>query len=417
MISQLTSPQRHLTFRQNVLLSFYWLAFNVQWTALIVIVVPRTILALVGRQDSTTVLSTLVVIGSLVGAAVLPVAGWLSDRMQHRWGRRRPYILLGAWGNVLGLLIMSGAGKNLALFIAGYLFIQLSSNVAQAAYQALIPDLVQQSQRGVSSGYMGFMTQMAIVFGALIPRLFAGVFVYWFLAGMIILGWAITQWGVSEKDSRTLEIAAVPLAGLWRQFWISPRQHPDFWWVFLTRLMVMTGFGTLENYIFYYLKFTAGLSHPESAVLIILVLLTGGSLISVLLAGWLSDRWHRRKALVVAGGLTMGTASLVFVFTKNYDMILLMGIVYGIGYGTYLSTDWALGVDVLPQDISQGRSMGIWQTSFNLAQVLATAVGGALIALLAPHYGLAAAYRWLFLITFGYFAGGSALIKKVAGAH
>jgi MFS family permease len=291
--------------------------------------------------------------------------------------------------------------------------VQFFSNLAQAAYQALIPDLVAEDQRGLASGWMGFMTQFAIIFGALIPNYFGDRTVFWILALVLLLGWAVTQWGVQEQDSRNLSVTPVTVVQGLRQLWISPRRFPDFWWVFATRLMVMLGFATLENYLFYYLKFTVGLKTPEATVFRILVLLTLGSLISVLIAGWISDRVHKRKILVFIGGMMMGITALTFVFAHSMLLILSMGLVFGIGYGIYLSTDWALAVDVLPPGPTQGRSMGLWQASFNLGQVGAGFIAGLLIAPLSHVMPLGEAYRLLFLVTFFYFAVGSVFIYRV----
>jgi MFS family permease len=237
------------------------------------------------------------------------------------------------------------------------------------------------------------------------------------LSGILAGGWAVTQFGVKEQDSRQQSVQPVSVLQGIRQMWISPRQHPDFWWVFSTRLMVMLGFATLENYLFYYLKFTVGLKNPESTVFDILVLLTLGSLVSVLAAGWVSDRIHKRKILVSTGGLLMGATALTFVFTHNIPTIFVMGGIFGVGYGIYLSTDWALAVDVLPPGPTEGRSMGLWQASFNLGQVGAGMIAGALIAPLAHVVPLSTAYRMLFLVTFLYFVLGSAFIYKVRTAH
>ena len=394
-------------------LSFYWLTSNIQWTALIIIVVPRAVLYIVGRNASTGTLSALVFTGSLIATVVQPWAGWVSDRVRHAWGRRRPYIMWGTFGNVVGLIVMGYSGHSLILFALGYLMVQFFSNLAQAAYQALIPDLVAEDQRGLASGWMGFMTQFAIIFGALIPNYFGDRTVFWILALVLLLGWAVTQWGVQEQDSRNLSVAPVTVVQGLRQLWISPRRFPDFWWVFATRLMVMLGFATLENYLFYYLKFTVGLKTPEATVFRILVLLTLGSLISVLIAGWISDRVHKRKILVFIGGMMMGITALTFVFAHSMLLILSMGLVFGIGYGIYLSTDWALAVDVLPPGPTQGRSMGLWQASFNLGQVGAGFIAGLLIAPLSHVMPLGEAYRLLFLVTFFYFAVGSVFIYRV----
>ena len=44
-----------------------------------------------------------------------------------------------------------------------------------------------------------------------------------------------------------------------RSFWVSPREHPDFAWAFLTRLLVNLGNWIALNYLYYFL--TDGLGY------------------------------------------------------------------------------------------------------------------------------------------------------------
>ncbi len=99
--------------------------------------------------EKTFWLGLLTLAGYILAIVVQPIAGAISDRSGFRWGRRRPYILL---GTILAILFLPGiglAGSFLTIFIF-YCLLQVSSNTAQGPYQAFIPDLVPAGRRGLA---------------------------------------------------------------------------------------------------------------------------------------------------------------------------------------------------------------------------------------------------------------------------
>ena len=98
-------------------------------------------------------------------AMLVPIfAGYLSDRTSSRWGRRRPWMVIGTVFNVIGVGLRAFAGSP-ALVVAAYVFVQASNNAASAAYAGVIPDVVGvglvgvvlaelgSNRRGVAAGY------------------------------------------------------------------------------------------------------------------------------------------------------------------------------------------------------------------------------------------------------------------------
>src|SRR5215510_2610073 len=94
---------RRLTILDQFFVSCFWFAYNVQWGALLAIVLPSQIAAIVGDADKEFYNGLILPIGALVSLLITPVAGALSDRSRSRWGRRRPYMLVGTLINVLFL--------------------------------------------------------------------------------------------------------------------------------------------------------------------------------------------------------------------------------------------------------------------------------------------------------------------------
>lgn len=402
-----------LRFGNHLALTFYWFPNNVLWTGLLLIVMPAKVISLVGSGAATGSLSILELVGAFVAVLAAPIFGAISDRWRSRIGRRRPQMVVGVIGNVVFLLIMAFAA-NFAILLVGFIGVQLFNNVTGSAYNGLIPDLVPAEQRGVASGFMGIWNNAAVLVGAVLAAALAGMGYWYATSFLLLLGVAVTLAFVREPappDSRRFNLGV-----FLRGFLIGGPEYRDFWWVYITRFLVMMGIYILEYYLSYYLQFVLHVAHPGTDVEYLLFLLTGTALLSALTAGYISDRIKRRKIMVTAAGILMGACALLFVVLNSLTAVFIAAAIFGLGYGTYMSTDYALVVDTLPGQTA-AKDMGIWGTSQTLPQVLVSLIGLSVASLVIPHLGASTGYRLLFAVTFVLFLLGSILVwrvKKVA---
>lgn len=94
----------------------------------------------------------------LTGLLVQPIIGYMSDRTwSPRWGRRRPYFLIGA---ILSSIALFMVPHSPALWVAaGFLWIlDASINVSMEPFRALVADKLPESQRSY-----GFVVQTLII--------------------------------------------------------------------------------------------------------------------------------------------------------------------------------------------------------------------------------------------------------------
>jgi Na+/melibiose symporter-like transporter len=148
-------------------MNVYWFGLAFMWNGLHPIVLPALLLGLVPEALKNTYLGGLTFAGLVLAMVVQPLAGGLSDSTRSRWGRRRPWILV---GTLLALVFLGGmalAGNFLGL-LAAYLLLQLASNSAHGPAQGLIPDLVPEQQRGLASGIKNLFDMLGLVVASLV---------------------------------------------------------------------------------------------------------------------------------------------------------------------------------------------------------------------------------------------------------
>ncbi|MDD7914334.1 MFS transporter [Polaribacter ponticola] len=129
----------------------------------------------------------------LTGLIVQPIIGYMSDRTwSPRWGRRRPYFLIGAILSSITLLIMPHSPT---LWIAaGFLWIlDASINISMEPFRALVADKLPDSQRSY-----GFVMQTLII----------GVGT-WVASS---LPWMVSQFGVSDAAASGVVPMSVKVA-------------------------------------------------------------------------------------------------------------------------------------------------------------------------------------------------------------
>ena len=133
--------------------NIYFLGLSTMSQTLSPLVYPLLVQQFVGEEAKGTFFGTLRLWSLMVALLAQAFWGILSDRTTLRWGRRRPYIL---GGTIVDLIFIALIGFSFGLSGwtgFGFLFViaillQISSNAAQAAQQAVIPDLVPENQRG-----------------------------------------------------------------------------------------------------------------------------------------------------------------------------------------------------------------------------------------------------------------------------
>ncbi len=120
----------------------------------------------------------------LMGLIVQPIVGSASDRTWTRFGRRLPYLLLGAAVAILVMCLLPNSGSFglsvASAIIFGLVMLMLldtSINMAMQPFKMLVGDMVNEKQKGLAYSIQSFLCNAGSVVGYIAPFVLA-----WFLS-------------------------------------------------------------------------------------------------------------------------------------------------------------------------------------------------------------------------------------------
>ncbi|MHA7268351.1 MFS transporter [Arthrobacter sp. HLT1-20] len=355
--------------------------------------VPSILLALqvqqsFGEEAKVAVLAMVSMFGALAAMIAQPIAGALSDRTRSRFGKRAPWIVLGALCGGLSLLGMAFA-NNIVFLVIAWVMVQISYNFAQGPLSAIMPDRVPRAFRGTFAAILG----LGGMFGSLGGQILASSLsknipgAYLLLAGFAVI--VLTLFVVLNPDRSSKDAVVEPfvMRHFALTFWVSPRKHPDFFWAFTSRLLTYTGYFVVVGYKLYILQDYIGLGDEAITMIPVVGLVSlAGLLLSTLAAGRLSDVLGRRKPFVLVSGLLVAVALFIPLLLPNLTGMLLLAGLAGFGFGCFQAVDAALISEVLPSDASFAKDLGVVNMAVTLPQILAPAFAGFIV--LAFGYAL-----------------------------
>jgi len=331
----------------------------------------------------------------LVAMVVQPIVGVFSDRAKTKLGRRLPFIIGGAFMIAASLFLLALA-PSLWVLLLGVILIQLSSNLLQGPWQALIPDLVPEAQHGQASSLKAVMDIIATVvagavagmlLGTLGKKLFGGnellvtssaaaapvvIFIVFVTLTAI---WAREQPGAASEAVASRSVGEA----LKNAFSVNFRENPIFGWWFANRILFWGSFIAINAFLIFYMRDVIGMTIEEAQSFYgtLKVILGVALIIMALVAGWLSDKFGR-KPVMLGAGLVAFAGALLLLFVRDRTLITVAGATIGMGIGAFLSASWALAADIVPK-AEAARYLGIANIATCIGSGVARLLGGVLI--------------------------------------
>jgi MFS family permease len=398
-------------------MSLYWFGLSSIFIAVNAILAARLEFdGLVAAGEEGRALFALSIGGVIVAALVQPTIGSISDYTVSRWGRRKPYILIGTILDVVFLICVATSNTLIAIAVF-MMLLQFSSNFAQGPFQGYVPDLVPAEQVGTASALVGMMQVLGNVGGTAVAAI--AVATNQFALGLIAVGilelvtmisvFVWVQEGRTPKDR-----AGRSWVSIAREAWgLDILKERSFLWLIASRFMILMAGGLLVNLALWYLLRSQGLTQEEAGLwlFVMTALIAVAVMLSVVPAARISDRVGRKKVIYVS--CVVGAAGLAIVAAAPTVPVALVGVVlYGVSAGVFLSVDWALMTDIIPK-ASSGRFMGISNLATATNGVIAIALGGTIMDLVGGQAKLGSGPRTAIALGIGLFLVGALLLLPV----
>lgn len=346
------------------------------------------------------------------GLIVQPIIGYLSDRTwSPRWGRRRPYFLVGAILASISLLVMPNVT---ALWMAaGMLWIMDSSiNISMEPFRALVGDLLPSEQRTTGFAAQTFFIGVGAVVASSLPWMLTNWFHisntaaaghipasvrYSFTAGGIVFFLAVL-WTVLRTreyppaDLAEFEAEKARTAGFahgFRESFAGVFKMPKtmrqlavvqfFSWFALFSMWIYTT-QAVTSHVFHTTDTTSALYNKGGDwVGVCFSVYNGLSAVMALLLPIVARRTSRRFTHMLA--LVLGGFGLVSIyFIQDYHYILLSMVGVGIAWASILSVPYAMLAGALPSN-----KMGYYMGVFNFFVVLPQGAAGLILGPLTKH--------------------------------
>jgi len=364
----------------------------------------------ISPDHKEAVLSLVTGVGATVSMVLNPLWGAFSDRTVSRFGRRLPWVLAGAAGGAVAMLLLARADSVAAMVLAWSLA-QAGLNAMLAAITAVVPDQVPSRQRGVVGGVLAIAQTVGVIAGSGIAAATGSIAAgYLTLAAVLVL--TTLPYALDSRDialPRELR-PAFHWPTFLRGFWVSPRRYPDYGWAWLTRFLMNLGNALLVLYLLYYLTDALHLSDDEAedAVFVLTAVYGLTTVVTAYLGGLWSDRLGRRKVFVIWSGLITAAALQLFALVPAMPAAYVAAVVLGIGFGAYTAVDFALITQVLPEASARAKDLGVINIANTLPQVLAPAIAAGVI-------GVGLGYRGLYTLAAVVSVLGSILVVRIRG--
>ncbi len=336
---------------------------------------------IVPDAEKTSALGIVAGFGAIVAVVANVIFGRLSDRTTSRWGRRRPWIVGGTIVMAVGLAAMA-LSPSVPMMTLSWCLVQLAANAALAPFIATVSDQVPPQQRASVSALLGIAINLGVLGGTYVAEIFANEMLLMFGLPSIFAIVAMIVYAIVLPDQRLDEKPPPMKPTEWiSTFWVSPREHPDFSLVWLSRFMIMLATFMFTTFRLFYLQDELELSVEEAPAVV-----TRGVLIYTIAlmlvcwgAGKISDATGKRKAFVAWSTLIFGIGTALLAHAETVAHFYLIEALLGVATGVYMAVELALVIDVLPNPDDAGKDLGVFNIANALPQTVAPLFGAMLL--------------------------------------
>ena len=403
---QLTKP--NLSFWQIWNLSFGF--FGVQIAYALQSANISRIFATLGADPHS--LSYFWILPPLMGMIVQPLVGTWSDKTWCKWGRRKPYLYLGAIVAVLVMVLLPNSGSlnltvkaAMAFGLVMLMLLDTSINMAMQPFKMMVGDMVNEEQKATAYSVQSMLCNAGSLVGYLFPYLFTWIGIsniapegvipdsvtYSFYAGAVIMILCVFYTGFTVKEMPPQEYAKFHNItekeeksdkNLLQLLIDAPKA---FWQIGLVQFFCWFAFLYMWNYTNGAIADNVwGTTDTSSEAYQIAgnwvgVLFAVQAIGSVLWAMVLP--FFRNIKVGYSLSLLLGAAGFISTFFIHDQYLLFVSfILIGCGWAAMLAMPFAMLTNSLSGS-SMGAYLGLFNCTICLPQIIAALLGGVILSL------------------------------------
>lgn len=357
----------------------------------------------------------------LMGILVQPIVGSLSDKTWCRFGRRIPYLFIGATLAVLVMCLLPNAGS-LGLTVGGamlfgliaLMFLDTSINMAMQPFKMLVGDMVNEKQKAKAYSIQSFLCNAGSVMGYIFPFLFtflgiknvaekgvvpdSVIWSFYIGAAILILCVIYTTMKVKEWNPQQYAIyngvtdQKKEKAEEEKANWLTllMKAPSTFWKVGVVQFFCWAGFLYLWNYSTGAIAETVwSTTDPKSAEfqeagnwvgILFAVQAVGSVLWAVVLPLFKNSKVAYAISLLIGG---IGFAMIPYLHDQYLQFIPFLMI--GAGWAAMLAMPFTFVTNALQGYGHMGAYLGLFNGTICIPQIVAALCGGHLLHLVGSH--------------------------------
>ena len=348
----------------------------------------------------------------LMGIIVQPIIGTLSDKTWCRFGRRIPYLFIGAAIAVLVMCLLPNSGSfgmavstAMVFGLCALMFLDTSINMAMQPFKMLVGDMVNEKQKALAYSIQSFLCNAGSLVGYVFPFLFTvlgisniaakGVVpdtvIYSFYIGAAILILCVIYTTLKVKEMPPAEYAQYHglktnldeekvdviklLKNAPRAFWTVGLVQFFCWaafmymWTYTNGAIAETCWQTTD-------PTTAGYQAAGNWVGVLFAVQAVGSVIWAIVLPNITDR-----KLAYSISLVIGAVGFCMIpFISDQYMLFIPYVMIGCAWAAMLAMPFAIVTNALEGYGHMGVYLGLFNGTICIPQIVAAACGGAILS-------------------------------------
>ena len=353
----------------------------------------------------------------LMGIIVQPIIGTLSDKTWCRFGRRIPYLFIGAAIAVLVMCLLPNSGSfgmavstAMVFGLCALMFLDTSINMAMQPFKMLVGDMVNEKQKALAYSIQSFLCNAGSLVGYVFPFLFTilgisnlapkGVVpdtvIYSFYIGAAILILCVIYTTVKVKEmppaeyaeyhglKKNLDEEKVNVVKLLKD---APKA---FWTVGLVQFFCWAAFmymwtytnGTIAETCWHTTDpSTSGYQAAGNWVGMLFAVQAIGSVIWAVVLPMIPDRKIAYFISLVIGAI--GFCAVPFI--NNQYVLFVPYLLIGCAWAAMLAMPFAIVTNALEGYGHMGVYLGLFNGTICIPQIVAAAIGGTILSAVGSY--------------------------------